>query len=232
MEKVDQFTKHTPTLWTLSGDWEKTAFRRRMTLMKCEDGSVVVHSAMALPEGHLKELKDFGRIAAIVIPNYFHDSEAPWFSERFPEAQIYAPSSLLEKTQSRCPKAKVLSLEQDWNQSPWAQEILCLPIHGLRLVAESFLLHKHSRTLVICDMAFNMNPLAFGPIERILMGWNRVGRGFGPSRLATTYFMKDKKAAWASLQQISKLDFDRIVVNHGDIVETNGHEIYRQAYPN
>ncbi len=37
-----------------------------MTLMKCKVGSVVVHSAMALPEGHLKELEGFGPIAAIL----------------------------------------------------------------------------------------------------------------------------------------------------------------------
>ena len=232
MEKTDSFIRHAETLWTLAADWQETAFRRRMTVMKASSGGLVIHSAIDLPEEQWQELATLGPIEAIVIPNFFHDSEAPVYARRFPSAWVFAPGSILEKTKTRCPGSRVLSLEQDWASSPWAKEIECIPIDGLRIVAESVFLHRSSKTLVLCDMAFNMNPRQFKPVERLLMQWNRVGSGFGPSRLATSFFIREKSLAGRSFQRISALDFDRVVVNHGDIIESGGHEAFVKSFKN
>ena len=34
----------------------------------------------------------------------------------------------------------------------------------------------------------------------------------------------------ASIQQVLEWDFDRIIVGHGEVVETGGKEALRQAY--
>jgi len=230
VEKTDPFIQHSDTLWTLTADWQETAFRRRMTVMKTASGGLVIHSAVDLPEEQWRELAAMGPVEAIVIPNFFHDSEAPSYANRFPDAVVFAPESIIEKTRSRCPRSKVLSLEQDWASSPWSKDIECIPIQGLRVVAESVFLHRESRTLVLCDMAFNMDPARFSPVERVLMRWNRIGLGFGPSRLATSFFIKDKGLAGRSFQRISALDFDRVVVNHGDIVESGGRNAFLRAF--
>jgi hypothetical protein len=230
MEKVDSFIQHSPTLWTLAGDWEESSFRRRMTVMKTSQGGLVIHSAMALPDSHRRELDQFGPVKAIIIPNSFHASEARWYSERYPEAKIFAPESILEKTKTRCVNAQVLATETSWNSHPWASDIDCIPIEGLRLVAESFFVHCDSQTLVICDMAFNMKESDFQGMERTLMRLNRVGQGFGPSRLATSLFTKNKGIARESYKKVSEMKFDRIIVNHGDIIEKGGHEAFVAAF--
>ena len=222
LEKTDSFIKHTETLWTLTADWQETAFRRRMTVMKSSSGGLVIHSAIDLPEDQWRELQSLGTVEAIVVPNFFHDSEAPVYARRFPNAWVFAPGSIIEKTKTRCPGSRVLSLEEDWSSSPWAKEIECIPIEGLRIVAESAFLHLDSRTLILCDMAFNMNPARFGSFERTLMKWNRIGLGFGPSRLATSFFIKNMELAGRAFTRISKLDFDRIIMNHGHIIEGDG----------
>ena len=52
---------------------------------------------------------------------------------------------------------------------------------------------------------------------------------FGPSRLARS-FMKDKAAVRAGVERILDLDFDRVIVTHGDVVETGGREALREAF--
>ncbi len=230
MEKVDSFIQHAPTLWTLTGDWEGTAFRRRMTIMKTSSGGLILHSAIALPEDQLRELDQFGKVEAIVVPNYFHDSDAPWFSERYPTAKVFAPQSVVAKLQKRCSKAQVLPLESAWSATPWAQEIHCIPIAGLRLVSESFFVHVASGTLVICDMAFNMKESAFRGAQKFFMRLNRIGRGFGPSRLATHVFTKDRELAKKSYQDVLRLPFDRVIMSHGEVIESGGQKLFGAAF--
>jgi hypothetical protein len=230
MEKVDSFIQHHPTLWTLAGDWEGTAFRRRMTVMKTTSGGLVLHSAIALPEERLKELDRFGKVEAIVVPNYFHDSDAPWFSGRFLDAKVFAPQSVVAKLQKRCSKTQVLPLESAWSATPWAKEIHCIPIQGLRLISESYFVHVPSETLVICDMAFNMKESAFKGAQKFFMRMNRIGRGFGPSRLATHVFTKNPKRAKQSYQQVLRYPFERVIVSHGEVIEQGGRKLFAAAF--
>ena len=221
IEKTDDFIKHTDNLWTLTADWQDTPFRRRMTVMKNSRGGLIIHSAIDLPDAQWRELEAFGPIEAIVIPNTFHDSEAPIYANRFPSAEVFAPQAILKKTQSRCPKSKVLCSEEEWNSSRHGEEIVCIPIEGVRIAAESVFIHTLSSTLVICDMAFNMDPSKFTGFEKSLMKWNRIGSGFGPSRLAEHFFIRDKALASRSFQKIAGHPFERIIVNHGEIIEND-----------
>jgi glyoxylase-like metal-dependent hydrolase (beta-lactamase superfamily II) len=42
--------------------------------------------------------------------------------------------------------------------------------------------------------------------------------------------MSDHDAARASLERILEWDFDRVIIGHGDIVETDGREKLEQAF--
>jgi hypothetical protein len=42
--------------------------------------------------------------------------------------------------------------------------------------------------------------------------------------------MRDRAAAREQIGRMLAWDFDRIVLSHGDIVPTGGHEVLRRAY--
>jgi len=52
---------------------------------------------------------------------------------------------------------------------------------------------------------------------------------FGTHRVVR-WLIRDQQAARESLGQIMKWDFDRVIVAHGDVLETGGKEKLRQAY--
>jgi hypothetical protein len=69
----------------------------------------------------------------------------------------------------------------------------------------------------------------FTGFERSFMRWNKVGGRFGPSRLTKWVFAKDRKKLRDSYHNLLETDFDRVIVNHGDILETGGRERLRTS---
>ena len=88
--------------------------------------------------------------------------------------------------------------------------------------------HPTSRTLILTDLVFNVpkgRPWGI-PIVSKLLG---VGGRFGPSRLGR-WLIRDKEATRASLGLIMRWDFDRLILAHGDVVETGGRKKLRDAF--
>ena len=64
------------------------------------------------------------------------------------------------------------------------------------------------------------------PIVFRLMG---AGGRFGPHRFVR-WMIRDKQAARESLGLIMRWDFDRVIVAHGDVIESGGHKKVRDAF--
>ena len=78
------------------------------------------------------------------------------------------------------------------------------------------------------DTCFNIRPGA--PFLTRLWAWGpRLRPRPGPTS-AFRLAVRDKPAARASVERILDWDFDRLIVGHGDIVETGGEEAFRRAW--
>lgn len=193
---------------------------RRMTVVRLKDGRLWIHSSIRLQPADLEWLKAQGEAAYVVVPNIFHGSDAPWMLTQFPNAQLFVPAAKHAHFVKQ--GLKPLSLGQFPQISG---ELLNVATHGSR-VDESVFLHVPSKTLILCDLAFNMGDV-FSGFEKRFMGWNKVGGQFGPSRLTKLVFTKNRRAMVDSYRRILEWDFDRVVVNHGDVLETGGKPLLR-----
>lgn len=210
-------------LWCREGEWRKTPTKRRMTVMKLSDGSLAIHNAFQLKDEDYKKIEELGVVSSIIVPNVFHNSEAFVFKNRFPNAKVYAPKDMLEKVEG-C--VGVLPIELFASQNP---EVACIAIQGLRLLKEIVFVHKPSQTLVLTDLAFNLQKPLTG-ITKAFFKLNDAYQKFGPSRVFRYLFLKDKKAFKVSVQDIRAQKFDNIIVNHGDVIVGNGHTLFAQAF--
>jgi hypothetical protein len=210
-------------LWELRGTWSN-AFGRRMTLVRLQSGDLFVHNAMRLEPSDLRWLKELGAVRGIIAPNKFHGSDAPWMAEQFPDATLYAPASKLREF-----AAKARNVEDVATDFPpeLAAELECFPMAGTR-VEEAAFLHHPSRTLILCDLAMNMEDV-FRGVQRAFMRWNRVGGRFGVTRLTKLLFTRDSRALVASYQRLLEQDFERVIVNHGAVLPSGGRELLRRS---
>jgi hypothetical protein len=108
----------------------------------------------------------------------------------------------------------------------WADDLDQAAFRGLRYLTEILFLHRPSRTLIVGDVFWNVTP-RMPPSARLVVGWRtRVG----PTPAFRLFAVRDRAAARASIDRILTWDFDRILVGHGEVVETGGKEAFEAAY--
>lgn len=205
-------------LWEITGEW-RNKFGRRMTVIRLQDGRLVIHNAFRLKQDDLEWLKSLGAPAFIVAPNKFHCSDAGWMAEKFPEAELFVPKSQIPAFQRSGFRPKDVNVDFP---GEFGGELRCIPMQGTRFEEAAFI-HIPSRTLILCDLSFNMGHV-FSGLSKWIMEWNQVPGRFGPTRLTKLVFTKDQPSLIASYEALLKEDFDRVIVNHGDVLETGGKE--------
>ncbi len=111
----------------------------------------------------------------------------------------------------------------------WAGQVDQVFFRGRPYENEVVFLHRASRTLILCDLAFN-----FGPQRRRT---DALSDAADCGATATSVrprwiplLIRDRRAARESLERILAWDFDRVVVAHGDVLESGGHDALREGY--
>jgi Domain of unknown function (DUF4336) len=203
-------------IWEITGEW-RTKFARRMTVVRLRNGRLFIHNAIQLRKHELDWLKSLGNVALIVAPNTFHCSDAGWMKSQFPDADLFVPATKVNEFKKIGLNAH--NTETDFPEEI-AAELLYIPSKGTS-IHEAIFLHRPSKTLILTDLAFNM-PDIYQGFERMVMKWNKVGGRFGPTRALKWVFTKNQRDLLDTFRQILSLDFHRIIVNHGEVLEPNG----------
>lgn len=196
----------------------------RMTVVRLADGGLLLHSPVALDAGLRSALDALGPVRCAVAPNRVHHLYAGAVAEAYPDARLWiAPG--LERKRPDLVHAGVLG---DEAPAEWRGQLDQVFFRGRPYENEVVFFHRASRTLLVCDLAFNFGPGAAAPTRWLMRLIRSYGR-FGPTRL-DPLLIRDRPAARASLERILAWDFDRVVVAHGDVLESGGREALRRGY--
>ena len=76
---------------------------RRMTVVRLRDGRLVIFNAIALDEGVMRALEEFGRPAFLVVPNGHHRLDAKIWKSRFPAMRVITPQGALTSVEKIVP---------------------------------------------------------------------------------------------------------------------------------
>ena len=196
----------------------------RMTVIRLADGSLLLHSPVLLTPELRRELDAIGRVCFAVAPNRVHHLHAGEVAEAYPGAQLWVAPGLERKR----PDLVFVAVLGDEAPAPWKGEVDQVFFRGRPYENEVVFFHRASRTLILCDLAFNFGPRAAAP-TRLLMKLLRSYGHFGPSKL-DPLLIRDRRAARESLERILAWDFDRVVVAHGDVLESGGRDALREGY--
>ena len=196
----------------------------RMTVMRLTDGSLLLHSPVALNPALRRELDALGPVRFAVAPNRVHHLHAGEVAAAYPGAQLWVGPGLERKR----PDLVYVSVLDDDAPAPWKGQVDQVFFRGRPYENEVVFCHRASRTLILCDLAFNFGPRSALP-TRVLMWLLRSYGEFGPSKL-DPLLIRDRAAARQSLERILGWDFDRVIIAHGDVLESGGHEALRTGY--
>ena len=196
----------------------------RMTVIRLAGGRLLLHSPVALDPGLRKELDALGRVLYAVAPNRVHHLYAGDVARAYPDARLWIGPGLERKRAD----LSYVALLGDEAPEEWRDEVQQIFFRGRPFENEVVFFHRASRTLLLCDLAFNFGPSA--PLgTRIWMSLIFSYGRFGPSKL-DPLLIRNRAAARASLERILAWDFDRVIVAHGDVLETGGHAELARGY--
>lgn len=226
LENYDSLKEIAPGIYCLDGDWQKTPFRRRMTIIQLKSGGLVIHSAIRLQAQDYAKIDALGKVEYIVAPNAYHTSEVHFFANRYPQAKVLVPKSVAESLKKHCQVHG--TLPEAWSPR-LREEVGCLEFEGTRGLAECVFFHRPSKTLLVTDLVFNMQQEVFGGMK-LFFKLNKIYKRFGPSRIFRYVFVNYPEVARESFNEIMRWDFDRVIMSHGEILNTGGKEALKRGF--
>jgi len=196
----------------------------RMTVCRLGDGRLWVHSPIEL-KTIKAELDRLGEVAFAIAPNLLHHVFMGPFIAAYPRARLFVSPKLVKKRPDLPAEA---ALGDHPPAGTWADTLDQAIVRGSSLLDEVVFLHRPSRTLILCDACMCMHrdaPLGW----RLLARAGGIYEHYGPP-LEVKLTFRDRTALRGFVERVLEWDFDRLILSHGDLIETGGKEIFRRAY--
>jgi hypothetical protein len=194
-----------------------------MTVLRLDDGGLLVHSPLPLTTERRAAAEALGPIAHLYAPNAFHHRWLAEWHRALPSARVHAPTELA----TRLPEVRIDRFHDTANAAAFGDEIVEIPIRGCRL-AETVLVHRRGRAAVVTDLVHNIGRPSHGWTKlysRVMGFYDRVAL----SRVLRWTAFKDRVAARQSVDQLLGHEFDTLVVGHGAPLATGGRDALAQA---
>jgi Domain of unknown function (DUF4336) len=213
-------------IWSLERPvWFSGArLRARTTIVRLEDGSLLLHTPPPPSAALTAELGALGPVRWLVVPNCWHHLGAPAAAARFPEAKLVGPGSALDRN-------TVLRLDIDIHDSAFTEQVPefeALPLLGVPFWDETVLYHRPTQTLLGADIVcwagvkdhwtWRCGARLTGCYERVRVPPDARKK------------IVDKTAAARSLHAMLERPAQRLIIGHGEIIEKGCRDQLAQAW--
>ena len=226
-----------PNLWTIDQPTFSTQVAKnagtRMTVMRLANGGLFLHSPISLDSETRQSLDNLGEVRAVVAPSRAHHLFVADYIKAWPHAKLYGPPGLvgdIRDFRARLGARRDLKLDATLGDEPqpdWAGEIEQHLFKGATSLNEVVFFHPASRTVIFTDLVFNV-PAQDASKARAFNWLTGAAGHFGPHRLIRT-MISDRNGACASVEKILQWDLDRVIVSHGNVLDSGGHNRVRAA---
>jgi len=183
-----------------------------------DEGKLLVHSPVELSEEVQRELATLGEPAVFVAPSHFHDLY--WK----PYLSAYQGSSFLAPPGMPVPG----NFDSLVESSIWSDDLHPIEVQGMPNVQEHVIYHRPSKSLIVADLAFNLkrgSDFATRCFEKMAGIYDH----FAASRLFQS-FIRDQKLFGKSIARILELDFQQIIMGHGQVQAVEAKNMLKRVY--
>lgn len=221
-----------PDIWTVTQPFRFLGLEigARMTAVRLPSQDLVVISPIALKNGDRAALEALGIVKHLIAPNLFHHTYFADAQAVYPAAQAWGVEGLSVK----CPELRLDALlnqpgsfENTLEYMPFKGFGVVLP-SGIQPVNETVFYHRPSKTLILTDTAFNFDdtfPWTTQLATQVLGSYQALR----PTRLEK-WGSVDKAAVESSIRRVLAWDFERVILAHGSIVETDAKAQLKAGY--
>ena len=190
------------------------SFRRRMSIVRREDGTLLLHNAVPLDEPGMKRLGELGRPEILVLPSPFHCIDGHAMRERL-GVKTYCPALSADRVR------QVVAVDGHLDALPPDPSVRFVALDGTK-IGEGVLLVTSAGgarvNMLVCDAVFNMpHGRGFWPLLWRVMGFSGEPR-CGPVWLKRV--VSGRAALRASIERLADTpNLARVIPSHGKIID-------------
>ena len=202
----------------------------RMTIIRLDDGSLLLHSPTRFSPALLRQVSELGRIRHLVAPNIAHWVFVRDWQRAVHDTTVWAAPGLRKRGQV---KRSGLRIDHDLGDAPpaeWAGQIDQALVRGGGGFNEVAMFHQPTRTLVLTDLVQNWEPgklpAVLRPLARLLGITAPAGRA--PAYLRAVVKLNRAEAA-ADAAKILRWNPRRVIMAHGTPFEPDAVQQLRRS---
>ena len=196
-------------LWRVEGTLPHFSLKRVMTVVRLEDGRLLIHSAIAMAKAAMKQLESWGTPAILLIPHTRHRLDAARYVQRYPELRVFAPPAVMNKARA------AVKVDGTFADAPLDASVALELIDGTGQ-AEAALIVRSSDgvSVVLTEVVFDLTPpeSSLGRAAMKLFG-------FGPGPCVTPVvkleLVRDKAGLARHLERLAQTpNLVRLILGH------------------
>lgn len=191
----------------------------RMTVLELDAG-LLIHSPIALDAKTQALIEGLGKPRWVLAPNLFHHLYVgPWLEAGL---EGWAAPGLAQKRPDLSFHGVITPESAPFGDELKVFNLTCFPFSN-----EVIVYHRPSRTLIVTDLVFNFSPhmpWTTRAVMRCMCGYPGC-----QTTLVERIGMR-RAAARHDLSQLLSWDFDRVIMAHGDVIETGGRAALLNAF--
>lgn len=206
-------------------------FSTRMVVVRLTDGSLWLWSPVEADEALIAEIDALGPVAHIVSPNAIHYANIPAWTERYPQARVWASPGVRERAAAQGVEIMFTDDLGDGPPPAWDGQIDQVVFRGSRILEEVVFHHRASRTLILADLIENFEA---DRLSRAYRFFARIAGvvypdGKAPLDLRLGYLGRKARAREALATMLGWNPI-RVIVAHGRCYEENGRAEIERAF--
>ncbi len=209
-------TKIAEDIWAVEGQvslMPGVKLPARATIVRLSDGGLMVHSPLSFCDETAAAIGELGEVSTLLGPNLFHHLYLGKAQEQFPDAKTVCGASMASKRAS-------LRIDETFGErlpGALSDDFEHVMIGGAPKFDELVLFHRASRTLIVADYFFNIHDTKglLSPLILKMTGTHKKATQSTLWRRVT----KDREAMANSARAVLALDYQRVIMCHGDVVE-------------
>ena len=190
-------------------------FTTRMTVVRLENGDLILHSPIAFDERLATAIETLGTVRHLVSPNQFHYAHIGEWQKAFEGTVAWASPGVRGRARARDID---VSFTRDLEAEPpddWRRELDQTLMPG-GVFKEFVFFHKASRTLILTDTIINLE------LDKLTEPWRTVTRLSGMYHPRGQLFfgmrlplLLQRKKAKVAIRKIQTWRPEQIVISHG-----------------
>jgi hypothetical protein len=214
-----------PNLWTVRGSLP-FPLKRHMIVYRLGDGTLLIHSGIAMSDDGMAKLEALGRPSVMIVPHSGHRMDAPFYKARYPQIRVLAPAAARAKVED------VIEVDATCEEALPALGVRIHPVPAFKNgeLAYELDLEGGGKALIMSDVVANRDhPKGFGGWFFANVTGGIKGR-LGVARIMKVMMMTDKAEARAGLEKLAEIPgLTLLSVAHGRPVRDDVTGALREA---